>query len=78
MREKRGRDNPTSQTRVEVLGGLCGGMGAGAQRTEGTLCDIGMLTPFIYHFMGMMFLRLLELVSSPGAVLSLQQELSKY
>lgn len=46
-------------------------MGAEAQGTEGTLGDTGVLAPSIYHFMGMVSLRRLELVSSPGALFSL-------
>lgn len=68
---ERGTDSPTSQTHVEVLGGLCGGMGAEAQGTEGTLGDTGVLAPSTHHFTGMVSLRWLELVSSPGAMLSL-------
>lgn len=63
--------HPTSQTHVEVLDGLCGGMGAEAQGTQRTLGDTGVLAPSIYHFTGMVSLRRLELVSSPGAMLSL-------
>lgn len=59
----------TSQT--HVLGGLCGGMGAEAQGTQRTLGDTGVLAPSIYCFTGMVSLRWLELVSSPGAMLTL-------
>lgn len=55
----------------KVWVGLCGGMGAEAQGTEGTLGDTGVLAPSIYHFMVMVSLRRLELVSSPGALFSL-------